>query len=337
MDVDNQPLEPQRAQELWFEDGNIVIQAGNSLYCVFRGILATHSSVFKDMLSFPQPPDSELMEGCPLVGLPDSDREVTPFLKALFDPDFFMPFPAPTDFDTVVGCLRLSHKYGVDFLRRRALIHFSSAFPTTLSQLDLHVSRPMEILSSSSWEIPESEAYILRAIQVAREVDTPWVLPRAFYILCAEFETLSAAIFHGADYMGVPTSLSLQDRDSFLKGHEIQISGKTADILQFLSYPPNIEGCATPLKCGITRLTAIGTITLRGTICSFSRLPLHVWTTEDWELLQDMCATCLTALKRTHQDTRQAFWDELPETYGLPPWEELERLKAAAIGTNIFS
>lgn len=87
MDVDNQPLEPQRVQELWFEDGNIVIQAGNSLYRVYRGVLATHSSVFKDMLSFPQPPDSELVEGCPIVRLPDSDREVTPFLKALFDPE----------------------------------------------------------------------------------------------------------------------------------------------------------------------------------------------------------------------------------------------------------
>lgn len=37
------------------------------------------------MLGFPQPSDSELVESCPLVHLPDSAGEVTTFLKAIFD------------------------------------------------------------------------------------------------------------------------------------------------------------------------------------------------------------------------------------------------------------
>jgi hypothetical protein len=48
------------------------------------------------------------------------------------------------------------------------------------------------------------------------------------------------------------------------------------------------------------------------------------------------CSTCLTALKKKHQDARQAFWDKLPEIYGLPDWDELGKLKAAAIRTNLF-
>lgn len=90
MDVDNEPSGnpgPQRIQELWFSDGNIVIQAGNSQYRVYRGILAARSPVFQDMFSFPQPPDSELVEGCPLIRLPDLDVEVTPFLRAIFEPE----------------------------------------------------------------------------------------------------------------------------------------------------------------------------------------------------------------------------------------------------------
>jgi hypothetical protein len=39
------------------------------------------------MLSFPQPADAELVEGCPLVRLLDPDVEVTPFLKAIFQPE----------------------------------------------------------------------------------------------------------------------------------------------------------------------------------------------------------------------------------------------------------
>src|ERR1700761_61904 len=47
---------------------------------------------------------------------------------------FFQVFPARTTFAHLFGCLRLGHKYGVDYLRRRALGHLSSMFRTTLSE-----------------------------------------------------------------------------------------------------------------------------------------------------------------------------------------------------------
>ncbi|KAJ7181485.1 hypothetical protein C8R43DRAFT_1170392, partial [Mycena crocata] len=117
--------------ELWFNDRNLVIQAENSQFRVYRKFfwqLVLQFSTFKDMLSFPQPSltDAEFIEGCPIVRLPDSSWEVTFFLKAIFLPE---PFPAKTKFDNVVGCLRLSHKYGIDYLRRRALIHLPSGHP----------------------------------------------------------------------------------------------------------------------------------------------------------------------------------------------------------------
>ncbi|KAF8209476.1 hypothetical protein K438DRAFT_1537045, partial [Mycena galopus ATCC 62051] len=126
---------PQRIQELWFEDGNVVIQAGNNQYRVFRGILAARSAVFQDMFQFPQPAEAPLVEGCPVVNISDSPTEVTAFLRAVFEPEFFMPYPAKTDFDSLCGCLRLSHKYLVDYLRRRALVHISRRYPTTLADL----------------------------------------------------------------------------------------------------------------------------------------------------------------------------------------------------------
>ncbi|KAF7353853.1 P-loop containing nucleoside triphosphate hydrolase protein [Mycena venus] len=261
------------------------IMTADRIYRVFRGILAERSPIFQDMLAIPQLPDSELVEGCPFVHLPDPAGEVTPFLKAIFDPEFFAPFPAPSQFDAIVGCLRLSHKYGVDYLRRRALIHFSSGYPTTLSQLDAAISyevkeKEIPILEARSWQAPELTTYQIRAIQIAREVDAPWVLPRAFYILCADFQTLGSAVFNGTNYQGIPTSLSQLDQHCFLKG---------------LSKPYAVERSAPILPFRFT-----------------------------------------TTLKKLHQDSRQAFWDKLPEIYGLPEWEELERLKTASIGTNLF-
>jgi hypothetical protein len=85
--MDPEPYEAQRVPGLWFEDGSLVIQAGTSQFRVYRGTLAARSPVFQDMLSFPQPPNADLVDGCPVVRLPDAATEVTSFLKALFEPE----------------------------------------------------------------------------------------------------------------------------------------------------------------------------------------------------------------------------------------------------------
>ncbi|KAF7359031.1 hypothetical protein MSAN_01243800 [Mycena sanguinolenta] len=326
---------PQRVPELWFDDGTIVIQAGNSLYRVYRGALAGRSSVFRDMLSCPQPPESDLVEGCPFVELPDPEVEVTPFLKAIFDPVFFMPFPAKTEFDAVVGCLRLSNKYEVEYLRHRALVHFSSAYPTTLSKLDALLYRPGECppLESQSWEVSMEPASRIRAIQLAREVDAPWILPRAFYTLSLNFNTLGVTIFHGAVYNGEKTCLSLEDQTSFLKGYNIQ-RNDTVDNLRFLLDPLDNQGCHRPgpAGCSLQKSKA-----MRHCPALLNKRPvnaLYVWDGEAWHKLRNMCTPCLEALKKKHQDARQAFWDRLPEIYDLPSWEVLEQLRAAALAPS---
>ncbi|KAF7353921.1 BTB domain-containing protein [Mycena venus] len=332
---------PHRIQELWFEDGNLVIQAGNKQYRVYRGVLAMHSPVFQDMFSFPQPPGSHLVEGCPLVNLPDSEVEVTSFLRAIFDSSFFMSFPAPTQFDIVVGVLRLSHKYGVDYLRRRALVHLSSAYQTTLSECDdssyygdeSDPSCPASLIRS--WEWPDDPAYYLVSVHLAREVDAPWILPYAFYCLASAYpRKLGVAVYHGAVYNGVSITLSMQDQQTLVLGHTKQNASSAVDILRFLSYPPKLKGCASPEKCFSERLQAMENN--RENLRLSCGHPLGLWDDDEWEWLENLCPACLAALKKTHENARQAFWDELPEIYALPSWEELENLKVAAIGTNLF-
>ncbi|KAF7353919.1 BTB domain-containing protein [Mycena venus] len=344
MEVDNvetQPKELRRADELWFEDGNLVIQAGNSQYRVYRGILAMRSPVFKDMLSFPQPPGAELVENCPLVHLPDPEVEVTPFLRAIFDSPSFMPHPAPTTYDVVVGVLRLSHKYEVDCLRRRALIHLSSAYRTTLPESDNSIyygnqmdpSCPASDIRSFEW--PDNWTHDIVTIQLAREVDAPWILPWAFYCLgIVYYREPDNDVFHGASSNGVSVALSLQDRKSIARGHKLQSISSAVDILRFLTDPIEIEGCTSPKSCYLKRLRAIDGN--RENLRVYASIPLALWSKDDWKLLEGLCPICLVVLKRTHRSARHAFWDKLPEMYGLPQWEELERLKTAAIGTDLF-
>ncbi|KAJ7612137.1 hypothetical protein FB45DRAFT_843428 [Roridomyces roridus] len=338
---------PRRIPGLWFDDGNIVIQAGNSQFRVHRGILAARSPVFKDMLSFPQPLDSELVDGCPLVRLPDVEAEVAVFLRAIFDPDYFMPFPANTQFDILQGCLRLSHKYEVEYLRLRALVHLSSRFRTTLSEWDSayfeYSERPSDRPPSQviSWTFsditPEGMiAEDIAAIQLAREADAHWVLPAAFYRLSsyvAQRHVGLTEVINGTVRNGVPQNLSPTDRTAFLDGHTRQIIASPTNILSFLSDPLDITGCTAPDKCRRGRL--LGAQLSRDHLGDCPSIPLNVWDEDSWAGFdEEICPTCSACLKPIHAAARQTFWDQLPGIYSLPPWDELIRMKTEAIGLH---
>jgi hypothetical protein len=76
-----------QCEELWYEDGTVVLRAGNLLYRVYSGMLSRESAFFKSMFSLPQAGDGgERYEGLPFVHLHDNEYEVTEFLKAIHYP-----------------------------------------------------------------------------------------------------------------------------------------------------------------------------------------------------------------------------------------------------------
>ena len=75
-----------RCVELWYDDGNIVIQAQTSLFRVYAGILSKHSPIFKDLLTLPKPSRLGRYEDCPLIKLDrDKAEDVQDFLFALLE------------------------------------------------------------------------------------------------------------------------------------------------------------------------------------------------------------------------------------------------------------
>ncbi|KAJ6500852.1 hypothetical protein C8R45DRAFT_82300 [Mycena sanguinolenta] len=114
--------------------------------------------------------------------------------------------------------------------------------------------------------------------------------------------------------------------------HFHAVIGRVVDVFRLLSNPP-VSGCYTPADCPSLRLAAMDHIQDLFRLNAGS--PLELWDSEQWDGSR-ICFTCGRDFRRKHDVNRQAFWDKLPGLYGLPPWEELERLKNAAIGTNIF-
>jgi hypothetical protein len=78
---------PVRSNKVWYDDGNLVLQAEEKLFKVHRSILSQRSSVFCDMLAVPQPdkPLEQLVDGCEVVQLGD-DRgdDMEEALRAIY-------------------------------------------------------------------------------------------------------------------------------------------------------------------------------------------------------------------------------------------------------------
>ncbi|KAJ6523160.1 hypothetical protein B0H19DRAFT_854030, partial [Mycena capillaripes] len=115
---------------LWFSNDTLVLRAENSIFRVSKSMLAARSSVFQNMFEFPPPASGgdQVMDGSPVVRLHDSAADVEAFLRAIFDSSYFMPPPAPVDDVVVLGILRLSHKYGVNYLHKRAILHLETIY-----------------------------------------------------------------------------------------------------------------------------------------------------------------------------------------------------------------
>ncbi|KAJ7112971.1 hypothetical protein C8R44DRAFT_631359, partial [Mycena epipterygia] len=116
---------PVRVDDLWFPKDTIVIRSENKIFQISRAVLAARSTVFRDMIAFPQPTtdDTEQIDGSPVVLMHDPACDVEVFLRAIYDSSYFMPAPAPIELWVVLAILRLSHKYDIQYLHRRALHH----------------------------------------------------------------------------------------------------------------------------------------------------------------------------------------------------------------------
>jgi hypothetical protein len=85
-----------RIADLYFPDGNIILEAGMTHFRVFRSVMAARSPVFKDVLSLPQPKQDSgegKVDGCDIVRLSGDDPEdVACFLRAIFDSRWLLGF-----------------------------------------------------------------------------------------------------------------------------------------------------------------------------------------------------------------------------------------------------
>ncbi|KAJ7729840.1 hypothetical protein DFH07DRAFT_945516 [Mycena maculata] len=151
---------PLRVEDLWFSDGNLVLQVGDRIFRVAGGILA----VFR--------PSSTPL--CPASSV------VSRILTNLAS--FFERPPSPTTYPIIAGVLCLSTKYEVAYLRRRALLHLSSVSPLSLEEYDAMYS------TGSTSTFPALTSRILCFV-LAHSLSLTWAVPVGmYYASCLKVE-----------------------------------------------------------------------------------------------------------------------------------------------------
>ncbi|KAJ6556038.1 hypothetical protein B0H19DRAFT_1151814 [Mycena capillaripes] len=309
--ADNSQDAPVRVEDLWFPDRGLVLQAGNRLFRVPGGILAARSPVFRDMLSMPQPEEQSLIDGCPLVLLHDSGADAEYFLRAIFDSGFFERPPAPTTFDIVAGVLRLSTKYDVEYLRRRALLHLSAALPASLVQYDLcTVQSPFD-----------SSDCIFSLLLLVHDLGLTWALPMAMYnVACSGLENIIDGLLFNGTRVHLPQSLLR----AVLLGRSALTVSQHHDVFRFLRSLPSAD-CLTPGDCQFKSRLALNGFTKRDIVNPFEWMKPASWTA----LRTRVCAPCYLAAETEHRAATQKVWDELPAAFKLDPWEVLNASRSA--------
>lgn len=83
-------LELMPSKKLWYDDGNVVLVAGNRAFRIHRGVLSQHSPVFRDMFAVPQPTSDIAIGGRPVVRLQDDPLHLEFLLGAMYDRSYVL-------------------------------------------------------------------------------------------------------------------------------------------------------------------------------------------------------------------------------------------------------
>ncbi|KAJ6583480.1 hypothetical protein DFH09DRAFT_1144604 [Mycena vulgaris] len=298
---------------LWFSNETLILRAENSIFRVTKSILAARSPVFQSMFEFPQPSSAgdEMMDGSPVVRLHDSATDVEPFLRAIFDSSYFMPPPAEIDFHAALGILRLSHKYDVDYLHKRALQHLETVYPIDVAKVPAQTS-----VNYENGVI----ALDLKAIPIFQEVGATWLLPYAFYSVGTYPH--SKLISGGETWDQLP----FETKQTCFMVQPSLVRGVTK-IHRFLGARST---CTTAELCETIKWARLRKrVTHRDAESSH---PLSQCPEESWQILKmNLCHVCFADARAEYKLAEAEIWDALPANCGLENWEVLKERRRIAL------
>ncbi|KAJ7122635.1 hypothetical protein C8R43DRAFT_1076340 [Mycena crocata] len=302
-----------RHASLWYPDGNLIIRAGSHEFRVFRGILTKQSVYFADVLCAVELSTHDTSEGCSVLTLPYSGPEMAYFLAAIFDADSFDSTLGRVPFEAIAAVLRLSSKYRIPTLRRKALIRLSAIYPTSFS-----------VFSTSAFNASYCRGQLLCAIHLAREHGVDWILPLTLYGFCLEMD--GGSLVNGVEYGGARVKLSLADQVLCIDTSAALHTSNAEEILTwYKTRRLSDEGCTGGADCRNSRFSE-GSLLLE----QLQFVPdITEWSPDP---KSQLCPSCKAAMHAWDTTRKTALWDSLPGMFGFQDWHALDERRDAALG-----
>ncbi|KAF5374143.1 hypothetical protein D9615_008825 [Tricholomella constricta] len=274
--------EPTRS-DVWFLDGNIILEAERKQFRIHRGVLAKHSDVFKDMFDVPQPPNEPVLEGCPIVHLSDSAQDIELLLNALYDG--FSQSSDALPIPLLCALIRLGHKYA--FLRFR----------------DDAVSRLEHEFSKNMMHFMEPRAYTkIKIMENCQMLD----------LLVLEM------IIKGVPRRrGSAIHLSPDEKLAWAVGLSRQREASLKYTFQWLERVPYHDCTSNNCRKNAGRVSHSILFDASRTLYPSG---LCKWKPQ-WS--EKLCARCGRTAKREHEEGQVKFWEAVPSFFGLPAWPHL--------------
>ncbi|KLO06818.1 hypothetical protein SCHPADRAFT_932843, partial [Schizopora paradoxa] len=320
---------------LWYEDGSIVLATDVHLYCVHKSILASNSTVFKDMLTMPMntegiidsqgthmDKEEDIYEGKPVVRMfGDSDENVYHLLMTLYDRNFFRAGKRTTA-SIALSLLVMSSKYDVPVIRTEIIEHLKRYYscnftnPYELELKDLFCGSKSSDGRANNFD---GEEFTFLLLDAALRTSTLSLLPAIYY---------ECAVLPLGKILSLSRKLSFEPEvvEKIMHGRER---------LSKLSYLFGANTLHPQVKCAYPACLEMRTELFFNWINCLSykhpEFPKKLVSggfasiAGTTEMGGKMCPRCIGKAGVAVVEYAATFWSSLPTVFGLGDWANLNR------------
>ncbi|KAI0089227.1 hypothetical protein BDY19DRAFT_944764 [Irpex rosettiformis] len=310
-----------RDPRYYFDDGNVVILAEDTIFRVHKGVLSLHSGVFKDLLNLPQPPGGETLDSCPLVRIQDTAFHIKWLLETMYDgAATILLHPKPEAPGSIAALYHLSligDKYAVEHLVEYVYKILLVLFPTSdLSHWEPFTKR-MEHANLVRCDSKRVElALIVKMIRLWHPGATR-LLPLVFYSYCqVPLNQINLKI------EGDVAPLQPGDIQRCLTAIPGLFARKFQTYNVFSATGVDHDSCINPEECGDALFQLSYSVMERKDI---GNLPCPLEDLEKWchkqEAWAKLCENCTDDIELGISRFRLGTWFQLGLIFDLPEWE----------------
>ncbi|KAH9887005.1 hypothetical protein C8Q73DRAFT_714271 [Cubamyces lactineus] len=166
---------PSPDDDLWFEDGNVIVVAGDTEFRLFKGPLVAHSLVFEEMLSLPHPKlgSAPVDKSSPVICLNESPVKLKFFLRRFSLGRTLSSLHEPS-FDEIHACILLASKYKCGEIFTQCLEYLQKFYPSRFEPWDPKLPPPVP--SNPPGLLP---IHCIGIVNLARSIGEDSLLPMA--------------------------------------------------------------------------------------------------------------------------------------------------------------